>query len=384
VKVYRRDGSKVFWMVHRAGGKRHRRSTGTRSEGEALQIAREWARGLDEHYAVKRTEIRLSAAMNSFFKHCQDHHLARRTVQGYAHRLRDYLEYVGDVDISTWMRDDARKVTLSYLDSRTSRVRSAANVRVPVGTFFNYLRAMNWYIGENPADAKLQPKRRPRKRLDAKKPRRRTSAREDLVLRREGVKSRLWPVILLTRWAGMRRGEACLIRWNEIDLDAFRADVVGHEGARKHPRSVWLSDFVVDELRKLKPSREEGLQPLWPRHPDTATDEFRAFCEEHLTRRLTFNDLRASLTTDCFDNGMTAKQESKIVGHSAAVAERHYEEYEAAEARRLLPGDPLLGTGGGGEPHGKRARLRVVNRTTHVACGHSSGHSRRRAGGKGA
>ncbi|MHC5057244.1 MAG: hypothetical protein ACYTKD_21415 [Planctomycetota bacterium] len=38
---------------------------------------------------------------------------------------------------------------------------------------------------------------------------------------------------------------------------------------------------------------------------------------------------------------MTAAQESRIAGHSAAVAGKHCLEYGAAEARSLLPPDPL-------------------------------------------
>lgn len=38
---------------------------------------------------------------------------------------------------------------------------------------------------------------------------------------------------------------------------------------------------------------------------------------------------------------LTPTQESSIVGHSIAVAEKHYSEYEAKEARALLPPDPL-------------------------------------------
>jgi integrase len=210
--------------------------------------------------------------------------------------------------------------------------------------FFNYLKARRWYRGENPAHAELHLKRKPRRRF--KTTERRTTPGEDLVLRREGAKARIWPVILLTRWAGMRRGEACLVRWGEINLAEGYADVVGHEGGRKHPRRVWLAEWVVNELRALRPTwlPEDGKWPVWPGHPDTATQEFGEFCAKHLSRRITFNDLRASFSTDCYECGMKPAQESRIVGHGVAVAEKHYLDYEAAEARHLLPGDPLQGT----------------------------------------
>ena len=317
-----------------------------------------------------------------FLGHCSNSRLARRTISGYAHRLRDFIEYAGDVDLSTWMWDDARRVVRNYVERRSSRVTNVVNVRVPLGTFFNYLRAEELFKGENPADAKLQPRRRPRKQLN--KAKRRTSREEDLVLRREGANTRLWLVILLTRWEGMRRGEACTLRWDEIDFDACRADVVGHEGGRKHPRVVWLSDWVVDELWKARPSGllEGADQPVWPYHPDTASDDMKEFCQEHGLRRITFNDLRSSFTSECFDNGLSAKQESKIVGHSATVAEKHYDEYEAAEARHMLPGDPLGPDDGGGTAP-RPVRLRIVPPPVSSE-GHSDGHRLKRADGGGA
>ena len=85
-----------------------------------------------------------------------------------------------------------------------------------------------------------------------------------------------------------------------------------------------------------------------------------AFCDEHLDLRITLNDPRASFTTQCFEQGLTAAQESRIVGHSPAVAEKHYSDYEAQEARDKLPPDPLQEAGVTGEPGGVRVQLKVA------------------------
>ena len=114
---------------------------------------------------------------------------------------------------------------------------------------------------------------------------------------------------------------------------------------------MWLAPWVVLQLRAMRPAwlPNDGDWPVWTRHADTATEVFRGFCDEHLKRRITFNDLRASFTTDCFDRGLTAEQESSIVGHGPNVAKKHYSEYEAREARHKLPKDPL-GEHDDGEP----------------------------------
>ena len=101
----------------------------------------------------------------------------------------------------------------------------------------------------------------------------------------------------------------------------------------------------------------DGECPIWPHHQDTASDMLAEFCDSHLTRKLNFNDLRASFATECYERGLTPSQESRIVGHGVAVAEKHYLDYEAKEARPKLPPDPLAGTGNddGAEPAARMA-----------------------------
>jgi len=271
--------------------------------------------------------------------------LLRKTLHGYASRLKKFLAFNGDEDVSLWTPREARGKVRDHLESRTSEISHLENDRVPIGTFFNYLRAKEWYNGENPADAKVHLRRRPRRRM--KETKRCTTPEEDLVLRREGQNSIIWPVLLLARWAGLRRGEACTVRWNEIDLDKGYLNVTGHEWGRKHPRRVTLAPWIVLQLRMLKPARVpgDGAWPVWPYHVDVASKELKELCKRHPLREITFNDLRASFATECYRRGMTPAQESRIVGHGVAVAEKHYLEYEAEEARALLPPDPLTEVG---------------------------------------
>ena len=83
--------------------------------------------------------------------------------------------------------------------------------------------------------------------------------------------------------------------------------------------------------------------------------------DEHLTRRVSYNDLCSSFTTACFERGLTPKQESMMVGHSAGVADRHYSDYEAMEARTKLAPDPLT-EAGGSDPTGAEPAARVAQR----------------------
>jgi len=349
LSVYKRAGSQMYWAYFYAGGRPHRKTMGTADEDEAWEKAREWRSQLEAHYAAAHADVRLSAAVGAFLNDCREGRLAKLTIKGYASKLRLFSTFVGEENLATWSPEYAFDKVSAYLKARAHDVSNVKPDRLVLSAFFNFLQSKRWYSGQNPANAELYKLRRPRKPL--KKPKRCTTDAEDLILRKKGPKNRLWPVILLTRWAGMRRGEACLLRWSEIDLEAGFADVVGHEGGRKHPRRVWLAPWVVLQLRTIRPSwmPEGGDISVWPHNVCWATQALEKFCREHLTRKLSFHDLRASFTTDCFENGLTAKEESKLVGHSAAVAEKHYDEHDAREARHKLPPDPMT-TAGDDEP----------------------------------
>jgi integrase len=289
--------------------------------------------------------IALSAAIESYIQSCTTQELAKSTVKGYRVALTRFLNFVGDLDLATLENEAAIKHIGAYLEHRreVDQIRYLHKDRIVFSGFFNYLRGASrrWYRGENPATAKVQDVKNPRKQL---RPKRCTSEEEDLILRTEGHKSPLWPMILLARWAGMRRGEICTLRWSEVNLTEGYADVVGHELGRKHPRRVGLAPWVVVQLRTIRPPwLPEGQDwPVWPFHYTTASHMLEEFCAKHLKRQVTYNALRASFATEGYGSGMTAEEEASMAGHSPAVARRHYLEWAALEARFKLPGDPLL------------------------------------------
>jgi integrase len=369
MRAYRRPGSSVWECYHYAGGRRHRKSMHTTDETEAKRKGRRWAKELDELYSRATSELLLSEAIASFLEDCKLHEFAKNTVRGYRATLNRFMGWVGDENVAGWTADTAYQKVSAYLKLRASEIAKVANVRVPIATFFNFLKSRRLYVGENPADGKLHSRRKPRKPFSPEQNRRVTDE-ETKIIRTEGEKSKLWPVLLLTRWGGLRRGEACSVKWSEVNLEEGYADVVGHEGGRKHPRRVYLAPWVIRQLHRMRPGwlPDNGTWPVWPHCADHATELLSEFCTEHMTRQVSFNDLRSAFVTSSFESELTPLEESKLAGHSPAVADKYYSEFSAAQARYKLGDDPLSkatesggdGDDGGGGRDLKRSTLRIA------------------------
>lgn len=281
--------------------------------------------------------MRLTQLLVDFLEESRGRGLALSTLATYRSRLGAFVAWAGP-------RAGARALTVervsSYLVELVAGITSAADHRKSLSSFCNYARRRRVLRGLNPAAAELHRLARPRWRR-----RRRTmTGAEDLVLRREACRRDVWPAVLLARWAGLRRGEACSARWCDVDVAGGAVELPGLEGGRKHPRTVWLSAWVQLQLRGWMTDTTWPARPadeIWPHHAKTADRRLAEICGDAGLRRLTWNVLRASFVTDCFRGGMTAKEESLIVGHSPAVAERYYNEWLAREARVKLPPDPM-------------------------------------------
>lgn len=281
--------------------------------------------------------MRLTELLADFLDESRGRGLALSTVATYRSRLRGFVTWCGAR--AKVRRLDVETLT-SYLVELGRELSSVADHRKSLSCFCNYARRRRLIKGPNPAGAELHRLRRSRWR------RRRRTMRgpEDLALRREASRRDVWPAVLLARWAGLRRGEACSARWCDVDVVGGAVELPGREGGRKHPRTVWLSSWVQLQLRGWMTDATWPARPadeIWPHHAKTADRRLAEICEDAGLRHLTWNILRASFVTDCFARGMTAKEESLIVGHSPAVAERYYNEWLAREARVKLPPDPL-------------------------------------------
>jgi integrase len=143
---------------------------------------------------------------------------------------------------------------------------------------------------------------------------------------------------------GMRRGEVLGLRWKNVDLNGAMVRVVESieetkKGVRfkvpktEKTRAVALPAFGVDELRRLKKERAEGLALLGirqdsqtlvggradgrPLQPRSLTHEFtRLVARVPELPRVRFHDLRHSHATQMLLAGVHPKVAQERLGHS--------------------------------------------------------------------
>ena len=157
----------------------------------------------------------------------------------------------------------------------------------------------------------------------------------------------LFPIAVVALGTGMRRGELCALRWQDIDLDGARLQVersleqTRKGGLRfKSPKStrgrrtISLSPAVVAELRAHWKAQQEqrlslglgGTSPdalvfaNWdgsPRQPNGLTKEFALAMERAGLPHVTLHTLRHTHASQLITSGMDILTVSRRLGHSS-------------------------------------------------------------------
>lgn len=151
--------------------------------------------------------------------------------------------------------------------------------------------------------------------------------------------------ILLAMTTGMRRGEICALRWNDIEFEKAQLKVretivvakgklifKGYPKTKKGRRIIDLPSFTVEELKHYKTEQNKhrlqigpafqnhGLvcarpdgQPL---HPNSVSDAFRKIRKKVGFLHVGYHDLRHSHTTQLLKQGINIKVVSERLGHA--------------------------------------------------------------------
>ncbi|MBE6771673.1 MAG: site-specific integrase [Ruminococcaceae bacterium] len=155
----------------------------------------------------------------------------------------------------------------------------------------------------------------------------------------------MWQVMtLLLADSGMRRGEACALRWSDIDLSTGSVHIVNNaqytegEGTydtstkSEKDRYIYLNDQVIkilSEWKSLQKEVIEGFGKKAPKHvfthldsgdrinPQAPTAYFRKFGEKYGIEDCHPHKFRHTMATFMIRNGVDVKTVSEKLGHSS-------------------------------------------------------------------
>ncbi len=173
-------------------------------------------------------------------------------------------------------------------------------------------------------------------------------------LQNEPLKWRAYMSLLID--TGVRRGEACGLKWECVDLDAGQITIAGNlcytsaKGVyldtpkNGKTRTVDIAPNVVALLRQLRAEQaREGLSPYVfsqegspePMHPQSPTRYMKRFAKRYGVTDLHPHKLRHSFASVAITNGADVASVSEKLGHSdKAVTLRMYTHADAESVKR--------------------------------------------------
>ncbi|MCM1269784.1 MAG: site-specific integrase [Ruminococcus flavefaciens] len=156
-------------------------------------------------------------------------------------------------------------------------------------------------------------------------------------------KNRTNTAVLLCMFTGLRVGELCGLKWEDIDLENNMISVnrtvkrvnrsgcseiiIGTPKSRSSVRTIPIPDFLKDVLIDYKGSGETYLITGMnkPTEPRTMQNRLKAILKACCVRRVNFHMLRHTYATVCVEHGFEPKTLSELLGHAdASIALNRY------------------------------------------------------------
>ena len=239
--------------------------------------------------------------------------------------------HIGNAYINRLRSVDMQKYTLSLKIGGLSN-KSIRDVLSVVSAIFKYA-AKNGFNTNNLYIENLYPK-------SEKKQIKILSADERIRLEHRIIKSNN-PAeygILLALYSGMRIGEICALKWDNIDLDTGTISVcqtlqrlqdkenkgktkilITEPKSQSSKRIIPIPDFLTKLLKRIRPTNPCTYFLTGDKNftePRTLENIFKKCLSDCDIQRINFHALRHTFATRCVESGFDIKTLSEILGHS--------------------------------------------------------------------
>lgn len=162
--------------------------------------------------------------------------------------------------------------------------------------------------------------------------------------------------ILLCLYTGLRIGELCALKWQDVDLrhgqvsvtktvqrishdDGTTEIMVGSPKSATSVRDVPIPEFVCTELIKFKGSAHSYILSGCgtPVEPRTMQNRFKSVLKQCGIRDMNFHSLRHTYATMCIEKGFDPKALSELLGHAdVSITMNRYVHSSAAMKRQYV------------------------------------------------
>ena len=355
--IYQRKAVGNFYLQFRINGKKVAKSLGTTNRREAQRIAHKEMEGLrlaDETEAIaelkKRLESKQAAAQGikrreslkvvdaweAYIASGNRNDISPSTLKMYEHYWNAFTEWLGtEHPHITVLERVTYEVAEGYKQTFQNRTGRTFNAhRAFLRSFFNVLAEKSG-LDENPW-AKLK------KRTEHSQGRR-PLTQEELLLIFEHAEGEIRIIMGLGLYTGCRMGDACRIRWDQIDWSTNTLSYTPHKTESKKPQTVRvpLHPFLREILSGACPKKQGYVTPeladmYETRGPHSVSKRIQTFFKtigfqttssgkgklSHV--EVGFHSLRHSTVSLLRNAGAAQSTSQALVGHSSADVHNLY------------------------------------------------------------
>lgn len=306
--LYRRNGSRIYWIKFQLNGKRIQKSTRTTDKTLAFKV-------LSKALEDARSQIDFGYQEKALEEAIRDYstvHLALlrpRTRENYLGHLRILHAFLGDIQIS-----DIRKSHISaFIAHQRRNGLKPATIRRYLATLSSLLtfsERSGWLV-RNPLS------RFDKRALPESAPRTRFLTRDEYKRLLKHCNRSLRPIVEIAVETGMRRGEILSLKLDQVDLE--RREIRLTVTKTKRPRVIPLSDRAVAVLVAIASDRPHGYVFINPTTNKPYTSVKKAFgsaCQKAGITNFRFHDLRHTFASWSVQGGADLYRLSRILGHT--------------------------------------------------------------------
>jgi integrase len=345
--IYRRKGSKTWWMKFQVRGVLVRESTDTESKTLAKDIADERRRKLVEgiHGIRRQARAVLFSKAASDWLEGRKHEFAPKTAELYELCLSHLKPHFGKLLLADISPDDIR----AYQAARLRAGAAGRSVNMEISVLRQVLRQHKLWTRLADEVKSLKENRDVGRALTPEEEQRLLKAAAD---RRYGDCA-LYPVVVLALNTAMRRGEILNLHWRDVDLKARTITI--HRGKTDAARRVvplnqnaaTVLDFWRSRFPNAKP--EHFVFPANEQHHTDPTQRlkdvrsgWRNAVRAAKLGRLRFHDLRHTAITKLAEGQASDSTILAVAGHCSRRMLEHYSHIRMDAKRKALEAIPQV------------------------------------------